>query len=152
MQITNLIMALGVALTMQSVPPKATEPPLRLSWYWPDLGGTNCHAANWNTETNKCSALLYGKQWQEWEDIGAACPSRYKIGTKLYIHRLDQTVVCVDRGGGIVSLPDGSAFIDLLQRRLIWVKDWRDNIIKDRWCPSGCYWSRVTVIKDSSLP
>lgn len=150
-KIIHLTIAFGFAMGASILPwnshPPLPEAPIRLSYYWPDMGGTNCHSANWDQENKTCNAMLYGKPWQEWEDIGAACPAKYALGTKLWIHRLHRVVICVDRGGGIVTLPDNTSFIDLLQRDGIWVEDWRERIIKDKWCPSGCYWSGVSVIR-----
>jgi len=147
----TIALALWLMMPMRSHPP-APESPVRLSYYWPALGGTNCHSANWDEEENTCSTMLYGKPWQAWVGMGAACPVKYPLGTKLWIHRLQRIVICVDRGGGIVTLPDGTSFIDLLQEEGIWVQDWKERIIKDKWCPSGCYWSGVSVIRDSLRP
>lgn len=146
-----MTVAFGLAMGLSFFPPNSNpllpEKQARLSYYWPALGGTNCHSANWNKETNTCSALLYGKQWQEWAGKGAACPMQYKLGTRLWIARLNKEVICVDRGGAIKVLPDGSYFIDLLQEEGIWVQDWKVGVIKDRWCPSGCYLSEVSLIR-----
>ena len=147
----TIALALGLMIPIRYHPP-VPESPVRLSYYWPALGGTNCHSANWDKEKNTCSTMLYGKPWQAWAGIGAACPVKYPLGTKLWIHRLQRIVICVDRGGGIVTLPDGTSFIDLLQEEGIWVQDWKERIIKDKWCPSGCYYSQVTVVKDLWRP
>ncbi len=150
MKITSLVFCIGFALGASFVPYNIHTIPaydvVRLSYYWPDLGGTNCHESNWRKDTNKCVTNLYGKPWQHWENKGAACPVKYPLGTKLWITRLKKTVVCVDRGGGIVTLLDGTSFLDLLQRNHIWVPDWKERVLRDTWCPSGCYWSTVIVV------
>lgn len=66
---------------------------------------------------------------------------RFPLGTKLYLVRLKRIVICVDRGGAIVQLPDGTAFVDILDTQAPFVKDWKRNIIRDKFCPSGCYWT-----------
>ncbi|MCJ7696506.1 MAG: hypothetical protein MUO40_13935 [Anaerolineaceae bacterium] len=36
------------------------------SYYFPDLGGVNCHTDNWNIETEKCSDVTAsGKSWKQ---------------------------------------------------------------------------------------
>ncbi|MBA0907837.1 MAG: hypothetical protein H0Z55_00400 [Nitrosarchaeum sp.] len=56
-------------------------------------------------------------------------------------------VLCVDRGGGIKVLSDGTQFIDLLQNDAPYIKDWKVGIIKDKFCPSGCYVTEGWVVE-----
>ena len=117
----------------------------RISWYNPALGGTNCYPTNW--QDNKCVSQLYGKPWEAWLNIGAACTENHALGTKIYLARLNRVVLCVDRGGGIKVLSDGTQFIDLLQNDAPYIRDWKVGIIKDKFCPSGCYVTEGWVVQ-----
>ena len=108
---------------------------LRLSYYWPACGGTNCFPTNF--KDGHCTSWIYGKHWYEWRDIGMACSPKIKLGTKIYIEELKKTFMCVDRGGAIEDLPDGTSFVDLLQAEHPYV--YKGVVVKDKWCPSGCF-------------
>ena len=108
---------------------------LRLSYYWPAWGGTNCFPTNF--KDGHCTSWIYGKHWYEWRDIGMACSPKIKLGTKIYIEELKKTFMCVDRGGAIEDLPDGTSFVDLLQTTHPYVH--KGVVVKDKWCPSGCF-------------
>ena len=108
---------------------------LRLSYYWPAWGGTNCFPTNF--KDGHCTSWIYGKHWYEWRDIGMACSPKIKLGTKIYIEELKKTFMCVDRGGAIEDLPDGTSFVDLLQTEHPYV--YKGVVVKDKWCPSGCF-------------
>ena len=108
---------------------------LRLSYYWPAWGGTNCFPTNF--KDGHCTSWIYGKHWYEWRDIGMACSPKIKLGTKIYIEELKKTLMCVDRGGAIEDLPDGTSFVDLLQAEHPYV--YKGVVVKDKWCPSGCF-------------
>ena len=108
---------------------------LRLSYYWPAWGGTNCFPTNF--KDGHCTSWIYGKHWYEWRDIGMACSPKIKLGTKIYIEELKKTFMCVDRGGAIEDLPDGTSFVDLLQAEHPYV--YKGVVVKDKWCPSGCF-------------
>jgi hypothetical protein len=108
---------------------------VRLSHYFPDWGGHNCHWANWHN--NGCHASLYGKEWQEWLGVALACPMEFALGTEWHIPALGETFVCVDRGGAITALPDGSYFVDLLQKETPYVHN--GTIVRDQYSPSGHY-------------
>ena len=108
---------------------------LRLSYYWPAWGGTNCFPTNF--KDGHCTSWIYGKHWYEWRDIGMACSPKIKLGTKIYIEELKKTFMCVDRGGAIEDLPDGTSFVDLLQAEHPYVH--KGVVVKDKWCPSGCF-------------
>jgi hypothetical protein len=43
---------------------------LGYSYYWPPLGGANCHSDSW--QDGRCSAVLLGLPWERWEGIGIA--------------------------------------------------------------------------------
>lgn len=108
---------------------------LRLSHYWPALGGTNCHAAEW--VDGECKTQLAGKPWQQWAGIGAACPKEIPTGTEISIPDLGRSVICVDQGGAIEVVPDGSFFIDLIQREAPYLPG--VEVIKDLYCPQTCF-------------
>jgi len=108
---------------------------VRLSHYWPPLLGVNCHPAN--VHNGKCYASLYGREWQEWVGVGLACPMEWPLGTEWHIPALGKTFVCVDRGGAIQSLEDGSLFVDLLQPDIPYVHN--GTIVRDQYSPSGAY-------------
>ena len=108
---------------------------VRLSHYWPPLLGVNCHPAN--VHSGQCHARLYGKEWQEWVGVGLACPMEWPLGTEWHIPALGKTFICVDRGGAIQSLEDGSVFVDLLQPDIPYVHN--GNIVRDQYSTSGAY-------------
>ena len=108
---------------------------LRLSHYWPALGGTNCHATEW--VDGKCNTQLAGKPWLEWAGIGAACPKEIPAGTEISIAALGRSVICVDQGGAIEVVADGSFFIDLIQREGFFLPG--VEVIKDLYCPQTCF-------------
>ena len=116
---------------------------VRLSWYWPALGGTNCYHDNWRDGV--CVTRLLGQPWGDWVGAGAACPPSVPLKARIYIERLKKSFYCVDRGGAIEDLPDGTKFVDLLQSHPITFPDWNIGIIVDQWCPRGCYTSEAYV-------
>ncbi len=128
---------------------------VRISYYWPALGGTNCYPANWIVQDNPyggvCRSRLLGQPWSDWAGYGAACSPKIKLGDRVYIERINKVVACVDRGGGIRDLPDGTAFVDLLMPAMPRISDWKTGVIRDKYCPSGCYTSRAWVTHGSVL-
>ena len=108
---------------------------VRLSHYWPPLLGPNCHPAN--VHAGQCHASLYGKEWQEWAGVGLACPVEFPLGSEWYIPALGKAFICVDRGGAILALDDGSVFVDLLQPDVPYVHN--GTIVQDMHSPSGAY-------------
>ena len=123
---------------------------VRLSWYWPALGGTNCYPTNWITDLEHpyggvCRTKLLGQPWSDWAGAGAACPPSVALRSRIYVERLKKSFYCVDRGGAIEDLPDGTKFIDLLQDWPITFPDWDKGIIVDAYCPRGCYVSEAYV-------
>ena len=151
------VVVAAVVPTATAVPPTATSVPtqeptptaeptaeptpvgriyrLRLSHYWPALGGTNCHATEW--VDGECKTQLAGKPWQAWVGIGAACPKEVPTGTEISIPALGRSVVCVDKGGAIEAVSDGSFFIDLIQQEGFYLPD--AEVIKDAFCPQSCF-------------
>jgi hypothetical protein len=97
------------ATTAAPVPPGELRQ-VRLSHYWPPLGGVNC----FRFVSGQClSPTASGEPWQAWVGKGAACPREWPFGTTLTLPG-GESFTCVDRGGKIVNGPDGIAWIDLL--------------------------------------
>ena len=127
----------------------ATEVPklrARLSHYWPKWGGPNCHSANWDGEA--CNAVLTdGKQWQHWSywaNVGTACPREFERGTVFRIPEFGD-YICIDRGGAINMLPDGTFFLDLLTSTQPYIPD--GEVIRDKYSPGGAYVVEVEVLE-----
>lgn len=118
---------------------------VRISWYWPALGGTNCHNANWIE--GLCRTKLLGQPWSDWAGVGTACPPSIPLKSRIYIDRLKRSYYCVDRGGAIDDLKDGTKFVDLLQDRAPTFPDWDLGIIVDQFCPRGCYISEAWILE-----
>ena len=139
------------------VPPTPTveptvEPQLRarLSYYWPPNLGPNCHPDN--VVNGECTSWLTDgsgrwHHWSWWHEKYAtvACPSEFPLGTKFYIPELKNTYLCIDRGGLIHRLDDGSFRLDLLQREPPWIKGGR--IVRDRWSPAGAFLVDVIIVE-----
>lgn len=123
---------------------------VRVSHYWPALGGTNCWPANWIKDAlhpmgGVCRTKLLGEAWSSWAGVGAACPPSVKLRQRIWVDKLQRSYYCVDRGGAIEDLPDGTRFIDLLIPAPVW---WPNaDVIKDRYCPSGCLTSMAWVLE-----
>ena len=137
---------------VETIPYTATAIPMatpklraRLSHYWPAWGPPNCHSANWSNGV--CAAALYDgsrfREWQEYVEIGLACPIEFKLGTEFNIPGFGQ-YICVDRGGSINVLPDGTFFLDLLTTEQPYIKG--GEIITDSFSPAGAYVVTVTII------
>ncbi len=83
---------------------------VRLSHYWPPLGGTNC--SRWRA--GQCvSRMASGAAWQDWIGRAAACPGAWPFGTLIVLPGGEQ-FTCMDRGGAIVFGMDGIPWVDLL--------------------------------------
>jgi len=81
---------------------------LKVSHYWPELGGVNCG----NFQNGECtSKMANGERWQDWVGVAMACPKELEFGTKIKIG--ERVWVCKDRGSKIVK--DGEAYwVDML--------------------------------------
>jgi hypothetical protein len=101
----------GVAEALNIAPPPAGNVVnVRLSHYWPALGGVNC----FRFIAGECvSPTASGAPWQEWIGRGAACPMEWPFGTAFTLPG-GEVFECVDRGGAIRYGPDGIPWIDLL--------------------------------------
>lgn len=128
---------------------------VRLSYYWPPLGGTNCHPNNWVPNADgarspdgylgRCVSLLMGENWRTWDRIGAACPPSIPLRSRIWIDGLQKSFYCVDRGGAVEDLPDGTRFIDILQDFAPWYP--KASKIKDKYCPSTCFTSPAWLLE-----
>ena len=144
--------AVSTVLPPTVAPTPTAEPVLkaRLSHYWPAFGPPNCHPDNW-TGTECTTMLSDGRIWEHWTywiDIGIACPVRFDIGTKIAIEGFGTGIwTCVDRGGAISTLPDGTFFLDLLTREQPYVSPDEATIARDIHSPHGNYIVRVRIVK-----
>ena len=78
----------------------------RYSFYNPDLGGTNCDG--------ECEIMASGEKVADWWDRGIACPPEMPFFTRIYF--LGEIYICVDRGGAIQYLEDGTFWLDFLTK------------------------------------
>jgi len=132
--------------------PMLPPPPVlraRLSHYFPAWGPPNCHPSTWDGVT--CSSFLSDgrtmEHWSYWENIGLACPAHFDIGTKFKIEGFGSGVwSCVDRGGAIELLPDGTFFLDLLTRAQPYVRPAEAVTVYDDYSPYGSYIVEVTIL------
>lgn len=79
----------------------------RYSYYWPPLGGANCHG--------DCIYMANGLPWRNYIGFAIACPESFPFGTR--IRHLGKIYECMDRGGAIVWLDDNTFWIDFLDSR-----------------------------------
>ena len=81
-----------------------------MSHYTPWTGGTNCS----NFVNGQCiSRMASGQKWQDWVGRATACPKEFPFWTVFTLPG-GEKFVCLDRGGRIVTLQDGSIWLDLL--------------------------------------
>lgn len=86
---------------------------VKVSHYWPDLGGVNCLTF----KNGHCqSKMANGQNWEDWEDVGMACPPELKLGTKIKI--LGKIWICTDRGSKIQMSGD-AYWVDQLTRQTV---------------------------------
>lgn len=77
----------------------------RYSHYWPPLGGVNCDA--------DCERMASGLAWQEHVGHAVACPVEFPLFTRFITNWGEFT--CLDRGGAITFLDDGTFWLDFLE-------------------------------------
>ncbi|MBI2430954.1 MAG: hypothetical protein HYV39_02990 [Candidatus Levybacteria bacterium] len=106
------------------IPESAKKVSAIFSWYWPNLGGTNCssfrsdlpdrafsfpdadHSSGW------CwSRMSSGENWEYYVGRAVACPQEWPFGTKVYA--FGREWLCLDHGGAIVT-ENGESWIDFL--------------------------------------
>lgn len=88
---------------------------VKVSHYWPDLGGVNCLTF---VNGSCVSKMANGQKWQS--GIGKniiACPKEFKFGTQIKI--LGKVYTCKDRGSAIVKTKTGEYWVDMLQKEAI---------------------------------
>jgi len=93
---------------------------VRISYYWPPLGGINC--SRYQNQTD-CSRLADGSRFADNVGIAAACPIDWDFGSIVAFDGL--RFRCSDRGGAIVYDPAIDAYwIDILypnlEKRYFW--------------------------------
>ena len=81
---------------------------LRVSHYWPSLGGVNCAVF---VDGECVSKMANGQPWQDHVEKAIACPRELPFGTKIEV--LGETWECMDRGGAIKKIGD-TYWIDML--------------------------------------
>lgn len=82
---------------------------VKVSWYWPPLGGTNCY----DFRNGYChSPMRSGERWEEWVDVAIACPPEWPHHSQVVID--GRQWVCLDTGGAIKYGHDGIPWIDML--------------------------------------
>lgn len=102
----------------------ATTVMAKLSWYDPELCLVpdlryNCFDPSrwWKMAAGHDARLHYGE--------ALACPVEFAIGSRFEISGsrwglADGEWICLDRGGAIVTRPDGSIVLDLLRDSPVW--------------------------------
>lgn len=87
---------------------------VKVSHYWPDLGGLNCY----NFVNGKCiSKMANGQKWENHVDEAIACPKELKFGTKIKV--LGKVWTCKDRGSMITKTESGAYWIDMLTPKAV---------------------------------
>ena len=81
---------------------------VKVSHYWPDLGGVNCLTFK---DGHCVSRMANGKSWESGVGVSIACPPELKMGTRIRI--LDRIWTCADRGSKI-TMVDGKYWVDML--------------------------------------
>lgn len=88
---------------------------IRVSYYYPPLGGINCWT--WDEVTERCvSTMANGEPWENYIGEAIACPPELPLGTVLEIE--GNIYTCRDRGGAIILNKDGTYWIDFLADHL----------------------------------
>jgi len=103
-----------------------------LTWYTPSQGGTNCDST--------CEHMAAGHAVKDWYGRALACPAEFPIGTVFEIRGsrwalADGVYVCLDRGGAVTTLPDGTVVLDLLRKSPVW----RETLIVTAYIPQAVY-------------
>lgn len=102
-----------------AVPPPTPTPAgeiisVRVSHYWPPLGGTSCAVYIGTPPSGECISKVWGgtQSWESWVGrSGIACPPEWEFGTRLTIN--GRTWTCMDRGGAI-QFVNGIPWVDML--------------------------------------
>jgi hypothetical protein len=81
----------------------------RLSHYWPPWGPPNCSRF---VDGYCVSRTSSGEKWEDWTNIGLACPAEYPFWT-VFVLPGGEEFTCVDRGGKIV-MQNGIPWLDLM--------------------------------------
>lgn len=57
--------------------------------------------------------MASGERWQDWIGVAAACPKEFPFWTVVVLPG-GEKFVCLDRGSAIITMYDGSVWLDLL--------------------------------------
>lgn len=93
---------------------------VRISHYWPPLGGTNCAIYIGTPPNGRCVSKVRGgtQPWQMWiGKSGIACPPEWKFGTQVVVSGRSWT--CMDRGDAI-QFVNGIAWVDMMIPRALY--------------------------------
>lgn len=104
-----------VGEVVYSVTEKKNYITVKVSHYWPDLGGVNCLTF---VNGSCISKMANGETWQS--GIGKnviACPKELSFGTRIKI--LEKIYTCKDRGSAIIKTETGEYWVDMLQKEAI---------------------------------
>lgn len=100
---------------------------VKLSHYWPPLGGPNC----FHFVDGEClSGMSSGYPWQDWVDRAAACPSSLPFGTIIEFN--NRRFICLDRGGKVVQ-SGNTYWVDTLTEYPLGV--YGSEVIGSMWYP-----------------
>lgn len=87
---------------------------IKVSWYNPALGGTNCG----NFIDGECiSNMSSGEDWRNWIGKAMACPPEIPFWTKVIIDNREW--ICLDRGGAI-TYNNGVYWVDMLSPEAVY--------------------------------
>ena len=82
---------------------------VRISTYWPALGGVNC----FSFVNGECiSRMSSGERWQDWVFRAAACVPEWPFWTQIRLPGGEE-LICLDRGSKIIIVGE-VPWIDIL--------------------------------------
>lgn len=113
---------------------------VKVSYYWPPLGGTNCS----QFVNGECiSRMASGEPWQEWVDKAIACAPQYPFGTIFVIE--GRVWICKDRGGAIQQI---TQYIQGKLFNVVWV----DQLIEEPTVPFGTVVDAKVYLPNDAQP
>jgi hypothetical protein len=104
---------------------------VKMSFYWPPLGGINCDTLPDGSE--ECEQMATGESWRPYVGKVVACPESIPLGSLI---KIDGRVFrCADRGGMITQVDDSTYWVDLLYP--YFPDGWSYGKVVDAWVASG---------------
>ena len=103
------------------------------SYYYPDLGGVNCHTSNWDADAGVCRAVLLGRPWRDWLGRLVALGYDYQDYMGCTLHIVAPDAVVGDYVIGDICPACGADFVDFLADRQ--VLPWRSLVQGYITCP-----------------